>query len=210
MVSAELGRLRRAVDDEAGAGQRLEGRADSAIRIVVMGPGEAAAQREDRGAIPGILHRKGFVGADAEFAAAVGDIPRAVVQRKGTAAGDDALGIGRQAERGGLSGHIGRDADAAIDKGGEEAVAGFDAAREGVGVEFRMQAIDACRGHGTVGGDVLPAIGEGAGDIGLAYVVAREGAHLKEVGTPAAAVGDTKAGAAAGSEKPAIVNGEKR
>ncbi len=85
VTSAEFGRLRRAVDDEGGARQRLEGGADRAVRIVVMRPGGAAAQRQD-----GVLHREGFVGAQAEFAARIGDALRTIGQRKRVGA-DSAL-----------------------------------------------------------------------------------------------------------------------
>ena len=40
--------LPRAVDDEAHAGQRLEGGGDGAVRIEIMDPGEAAAQSRAR------------------------------------------------------------------------------------------------------------------------------------------------------------------
>jgi len=70
----ELGRrqrrvacLRCAVDDERRAGQRLERRGDAAIRIEVVRPGGAAAQREDA-----VRDGKGFVRAQAELAARVG------------------------------------------------------------------------------------------------------------------------------------------
>ena len=48
----------------------------------------------------------------------------------------------------------------------DEAIAAFDAAGPRIGVELRAQAIDAGNGHGAIGGDVLPAIGQRAGDIG--------------------------------------------
>jgi hypothetical protein len=44
-----VGRLRRAVDDERSTGQRLEGGADRAVRIVIMRPGDTAAQRANEG-----------------------------------------------------------------------------------------------------------------------------------------------------------------
>ena len=72
------GGLRRAINDEACAQKCLEGRANRTIRVKVMRPIEAAAQGEDR-----ILHRKGFVGAEAEFAAGTRDIPGTIGQRKG-------------------------------------------------------------------------------------------------------------------------------
>ena len=82
-----------------------------------------------------------------------------------------------------------------------EAIAAFDAARPGIGVELRAQPVDAGDRHGAVGGDVLPAIGQRAGDIGRADVVPDEGAGLEQVGAPAAAIGDAEVGAAAGERK---------
>ena len=92
-------RLRRAVDGEAGARQRLEGGGDRAIRIEIMRPGEAAAQRQDRA-----LHRPGFVGADTKLAARVGDVLGVVGQRERIGADGRLLGIGRQIEGGELCG----------------------------------------------------------------------------------------------------------
>ena len=96
-------RLRRAVDDEGCARQRLERRTDDAVGVEVVRPGRASAQGEDA-----ILHREGFVAAQAEFAARGRDALRAVGQRKGVGADDRLLGIGRQIEGGELSGGIGR------------------------------------------------------------------------------------------------------
>jgi hypothetical protein len=73
-------------------------------------------------------------------AAAVGDALRIVRQRKNVAADDGLLGITRQIERRELSGAIGRDAKPLRD----EAVATFDAAGPGIGVELYAQPIDAC------------------------------------------------------------------
>ena len=55
-----------------------------------MRPGGAAAQGQDR-----VIDREGLVGADAEFAADIGDVSGAVVERKGAGAGNRAFGIGR-------------------------------------------------------------------------------------------------------------------
>ena len=85
--------------------------------------------------------------------------------------------------------------------GADKAIAGLGAAGEGVGVELRAQPIDAGDGHGTIRGHVLPAIGQRAGDIGLAGRVAHEGAGLEQVGAAAAAVRHAEAGAAAGQRK---------
>jgi hypothetical protein len=70
-----------------------------------MRPGETAAQSEDA-----IRHRKGLIGAKAEFAARIVDAFGAVSQREIVGAGDGLLGIGRQIEGGELSRRIGRDA----------------------------------------------------------------------------------------------------
>ena len=80
VVSAESLRLRRAVDDKACARQRLEGRRDRTVRIEIMRPGEAAAQRQHA-----VGHGEGFVGADAEFAARVGDALGGIGQRESAA-----------------------------------------------------------------------------------------------------------------------------
>jgi hypothetical protein len=64
-----------------------------------------------------------------------------------------------------------------------------------------VQTVDAADGHGTIGGDVLPAIGQRAGEVGLADGVADERAGLEQVGAPTAAIGDVKAGAATGQGK---------
>ena len=85
------------------------------------------------------MHREGFVGAQAEFAAGVGDALGAIGQRKGVGADDRLLGIGRQIEGGELGGGIGRDADAA-DPRRDEAIAAFEAARKGIGVELARAA----------------------------------------------------------------------
>src|ERR1035437_392164 len=55
-------RLRRAVDDEGRARQRLEHRRDIAVGVEIMRPGGAAAQSEDR-----VLQRERSVGANAEL-----------------------------------------------------------------------------------------------------------------------------------------------
>ena len=113
---------------------------------------------------------------------------------------DDLFGIGRQIEGGELAGGIGRDADAA-DPRRDKAIAAFDAAGIRIGVELGAQLIDAGDGHGAIGGDVLPAIGQRAGDIGRADGVPHERAGLEQVGAAAAAVRDAETGAAAGQRK---------
>jgi hypothetical protein len=60
-------RLRGAVDDEGCARQGLEGSRDIAVGVEVVRSGRTAAQGEDR-----ILHREGFIGANAELASRVG------------------------------------------------------------------------------------------------------------------------------------------
>jgi hypothetical protein len=64
-----VGGLRRAVDDEARARQRLEGGCDRPIGIVIMGPSHATTQRDNA-----VGHRPGFVGAKAELAAGIGHV----------------------------------------------------------------------------------------------------------------------------------------
>ena len=138
-----------------------------------------------------------------------GDALRIVGQREGVGAGYDLFGIGGQVERGELPRCIGRDAEAA-EPWADKAIAGFGAAGEGVGVELRAQAIDAGDGNGAIGHDILPAIGEGAGDVGCANGVTHECAGLEQVGTAAAAARDVEAGAAAGQRKAGDGVGEKK
>ena len=87
-------RLRRAVDDEGRARQRLEHGGDVAVGVEIMRPGGAAAQRQDA-----VRHRERLVGADAEFAARRRDVLGGIVQREGAGARQHLLGIGRQADR---------------------------------------------------------------------------------------------------------------
>src|SRR5437763_676345 len=79
--------LRRAVDDEACAGQGLEGRGEGTVRIEVVRPGGTAAQRQDR-----IVDGKGFVGAQAELATRRGNAFGGIGQREGGGAGERAFG----------------------------------------------------------------------------------------------------------------------
>ena len=79
------------------------------------------------------------------------------------------------------------------------AIAAFDASGEGVGVEVRLQSIDAGDRHGAIGRDVLPAIGGGGDDVGRSCGVAYESASLEKVGSSASqSIGDRKIGSAAG------------
>src|SRR5260370_110464 len=110
------------------------------------------------------------------------------------------FGIGRQIDCRELSGGEWRDADAAHPRR-DKTIAAFDAAREGIGVELRAQAIDAGDGDGAVGGDVLPAIGQRAGDIGRADLVFDEGTGLEQVRAAGATIDDAEIGAAAGQGK---------
>jgi hypothetical protein len=119
-----------------------------------MGPGKAAAQRENA-----VSHRKGFVGAKAELAARIGDVLGAIGQRKGVGADKGLLGITRQIEGRELSGSIGRDADTA-DPRHDKTITAFKPPGERIGVELRAELIGAGRRHGAVGGDLLPAIGQ--------------------------------------------------
>ena len=77
--------------------------------------------------------------------------------------------------------------------------------------------VDAGNGDGAIGGDVLPAIGQRAGEIGPAGIVADEGAGLEQVGTAGADIGDAEIGAAAGQReaghrerREAIVGADRR
>jgi hypothetical protein len=88
-----IGRQCCAVDDKACTRQRLEGRRYRAIRIEVMRPSSAAAQGQHA-----ILHSEGFVGAQAEFAAGIGDALRIVTERKHAGAHDRGFRIIRQVE----------------------------------------------------------------------------------------------------------------
>jgi len=128
-------RLRGAVDGEAGARQRLEGGRDRAIRIEIMRPGETAAQRQDRA-----LHRPGFVGANAEFAARIRDVLGIIGERECIGADGCLLAISRQIEGGELCGRVGRDADAADPKR-NEAIAAFKTPRERIGVKLGWREI---------------------------------------------------------------------
>ena len=47
ITQGSLMRLRGPIDDETRTWQRLEGRGNGTIRIEIMGPGKAAAQREN-------------------------------------------------------------------------------------------------------------------------------------------------------------------
>ena len=67
-----------------------------------------------------------------------------VIQREGAGAGDGALGIGRQVEAGHLRGGVGREANATHHRR-DDAMAGFDAAGERIGIEPRAQLLDTCR-----------------------------------------------------------------
>ena len=63
------------------------------------------------------------------------------------------------------------------------------------------QPVDAGDRDGAIGGDILPAIGERAGEIGGADIVADETAGLEHVGASAAEAVDAEIGAAAGERK---------
>ena len=67
-------RLRAEFNANAWSG-RLEGGCDRAIRVEIMRPGSAAAQCQHA-----VLHRKGFVAAQAKLAAGVGDALGCVAQ----------------------------------------------------------------------------------------------------------------------------------
>jgi hypothetical protein len=58
---------------------------------------------------------------------------------------------------------------------GDAAIAAFDAAGPCVGVELRALPVEAGDRHLAVGGDVLPAIGQCAGEISRARIVPDEG-----------------------------------
>ena len=192
VTSAEFVRLRRAVDDEGRARQRLEQGRDVAVGVEIMRPGGAAAQRQDA-----VRHRKGLVGAHAELGARGRDVLGRIVQRKGAGARQHLLGIGRQAVGGELAGGIGRDAHPRR----HVAVAALDAAGIRIGVELGAQALEARHRDRALGRHVLPAIGRGGGDVSVADVVANEGAGLEQIRAPGAETGNAEIGAAAGERK---------
>ena len=190
-----VGRLRRAVDDEGGARQRLEGGGDRAIGVEIMCPGGAAAQGQHR-----VVHGKRFVAAQSEFGARRGHILRLIGQCKGIGAGDYRFGIGGKAGQGYLRRGVRRQAEAA-EPWCDIAIAAFDTARETVGDKARAQLVDALDRYAAIRRDVMPPIGRGRADIGGAGRVLDECAGLEQVGSPAAAGGDAEAGAAAGQRK---------
>ena len=128
-----IGSLHCAVHDKGCTGQRLERRTDRTIGIIVVRPGHTATQRENS-----VRHRKGFVGADTDFAARIRDVFGVVAQRERVGADGRLLGISRQIERRELCGGVGRDADPA-DPWRNEAIATFKTARECIGIEFSAQ-----------------------------------------------------------------------
>ena len=91
----EVTGLRRAIDDEPCAWQRLESGCDRTIGVEVVRPGQASAQRQNA-----VDHRPGFVGAKAKLAAAVGGVLGTIGQCEVIGADDSLLGIGRQIEGG--------------------------------------------------------------------------------------------------------------
>src|SRR5580692_12664346 len=117
-----------------------------------MRPGEALAQGENA-----VRERKGLVGADAEFAAYVGDVTPGIGQREIAGAHDRLFGIGRQIEGYELRGGVRRNADAA-GEWRDEAVTALKPSRIRIRVKLGAEPIEAGSGHGAVGGDVLPAI----------------------------------------------------
>lgn len=147
------------------------------IGVEIVRPGEAAAQCQDA-----VRRRKRLVSAQAEFAAGVGCTLGVVAQRELIAAGDRLLGVSRQAEGGELACRIGRDANTLRD----EAIAAFETPRPGIGFELGVQPINAGGRHGPVGRDVLPAIGQCAGQVCRPDFVTDEGAGLEQVGVAAA------------------------
>jgi hypothetical protein len=79
-----------------------------------------------------------------------------------------------------------RDADAA-DPGRDKPIAAFETSRKCIGVELRAELIGAGHGHGAIGGDVLPAIGECGRDVSRANGVTDKRAGLEQIGMPGAA-----------------------
>jgi Domain of unknown function (DUF4915) len=86
-----------------------------------MRPGETAAQRKDT-----VGRRKGLVGAEAEFAARIGDALGAVSQREIIATDEGLFGVGGKIEGRELGGGIGRDADTT-----DPGVVGLSLSRDG-------------------------------------------------------------------------------
>ncbi len=160
-----------------------------------MCPGGASAQGKD-----GVLHRKGFVGANAKLAAGIGHALRTVSECEIVGAGENGFGVGRQIEGRELPRGVGRDADAA-DPWRDKPIATLEAARERIGVELGMQAIEACDRHHAIRGDVLPAIRQRATKVGRSNCVLDERAGLKEIGSAGAGAGHAEIGTAARERK---------
>ena len=78
-------------NEDAGSARKVA--RDIAVDVVVVRPGRAAAQGQDR-----ILHRERLVAAKAEFAARERHILGRIGQCEGWRTDKNLLGIGRQAE----------------------------------------------------------------------------------------------------------------
>ncbi len=144
-----------------------------------------------------IGHRERFVGAQAEFAARIGDVLRAIAQCERVRTGQHLLGIGRQVDSGELPRGIWRQSDPRR----HEAIPAFDSPRNGICVEARLQPVAAGDGNSAVGGDILPAIGQRSQKIRRTDGVPHEGAGLEQVGTASAAARNAEVRSAAGECK---------
>ena len=87
--------------------------------------------------------------------------------------------LGLTNEAGEVAGSVGRQPDRQARR--HDAIATLDAARPGVGVELGLQLVEACNRQRAVGGDVLPAIGHRAREIGRTHVVANERTGLEQI-----------------------------
>ena len=94
------------------------------------------------------------------------------------------LGISRKIKGSELSRGVGRDTDAANPRN-DKTIAAFGTPGPCIGVELRAQLIDARDGHGAVGGDVLPTIGQCAGEISCGRILPDEQVGLEQGGVAA-------------------------
>jgi hypothetical protein len=148
---------------------------------------------------------KDFVGPQPEFGAGGRGGLRAVIQGECADAGQHLLGISRQIEADHLRRDIGRDAG----QRHREAIATFETSRKGLGAETRLQHVGAGNGHGAVGGDVLPAIGQRARQVRRADILSAEHTGLEQVRIAVAQrAGNRETGAPPASAKPISAFGE--
>ena len=116
-------------------------------------PGGPAAQGQHR-----IGERIPLVGTEAQLAACVGHVGCAVSQCKAARPRDGAFRVGRQRVGRELSRRIGDQPDA-TDPGRDKAITALQPPGIGIGIEARLQLIEAGEGHRAVGRDILPGVG---------------------------------------------------